>query len=676
MHLFKQEWKKLITRDGFLVVFLLCFAATIFILWNRVYRVSYGDDFLPSQYCKMADRVKNMTETEAESYFSEDKQEKYDPVRNVVQKEWKSIHNYENYLNKIRYGGSGGLRGLKENVYQERLQKKLQNKYRKMDPMEVTFAGGRGVSLFCHMDVTDIMGVLMILLIIFRLVVWEAESGMDGINMSARNGASRLTRVKWYVGILASIGVLLAVWLYKLWLYTSAYGFTEWNRAVQVLPEFMGVNLRLSVLGFLCVFIVCKIAGFLFLYTIFFWLACVGRNTVRTVILYGLFVGISLFGIYGISLSGYLAFFRYFSPLQCINQEMLLSGYHALKIFQYPVSYLVVWTVASSVLFCILVRLIFRCRIQKIESSLAGKLRFHRGSIGYRPKHIQSLFGWEGRKGMFYEGSIVVLIMTLGVVLFVYRPPQESIFTAKEDYYREVILDLQGRYTAEKRDLIRGRIRELEDLEKDVEKNGQNYTATAMQVAMSELEKLDVLREVDTYMDYLDGRESPYIVYEKGYLLLLGKKIPGGYLKLCSILAVVLMVLLSTRLWGEDEWCQTKMLCMASRTGMKKIMHRKMYWNFLYALLIGMIIYVPWIYQCGQTYSLKAWSVAAGNLPAFKEIGFMSLGNVILCSYVLRVLYLVIAGCVTKLMQRKISSQSLTVYTSLVCCLLPVLLFA
>ncbi len=676
MHLFKQEWKKLITRDGFLVVFLLCFAATIFILWNRVYRVSYGDDFLPSQYCKMVDRVKNMTETEAENYFSEDKQEEYDPVRNVVQKEWKSIHNYENYLNKIRYGGSGGLRGLKENVYQERLQKKLQNKYRKMDPMEVTFAGGRGVSLFCHMDVTDIMGVLMILLIIFRLVVWEAESGMDGINMSARNGASRLTRVKWYVGILASIGVLLAVWLYKLWLYTSAYGFTEWNRAVQVLPEFMGVNLRLSVLGFLCVFIVCKIAGFLFLYTIFFWLACVGRNTVRTVILYGLFVGISLFGIYGISLSGYLAFFRYFSPLQCINQEMLLSGYHALKIFQYPVSYLVVWTVASSVLFCILVRLIFRCRIQKIESSLAGKLRFHRGSIGYRPKHIQSLFGWEGRKGMFYEGSIVVLIMTLGIVLFVYRPPQESIFTAKEDYYREVILDLQGRYTAEKRDLIRGRIRELEDLEKDVEKNGQNYTATAMQVAMSELEKLDVLREVDTYMDYLDGRESPYIVYEKGYLLLLGKKIPGGYLKLCSILAVVLMVLLSTRLWGEDEWCQTKMLCMASRTGMKKIMHRKMYWNFLYALLIGMIIYVPWIYQCGQTYSLKAWSVAAGNLPAFKEIGFMSLGNVILCSYVLRVLYLVIAGCVTKLMQRKISSQSLTVYTSLVCCLLPVLLFA
>lgn len=95
-----------------------------------------------------------------------------------------------------------------------------------------------------------------------------------------------------------------------------------------------------------------------------------------------------------------------------------------------------------------------------------------------------------------------------------------------------------------------------------MEQNGQKYTQTAMQVAMSELEKLDVLREVDTYLDYLDGRKDPYIVYEKGYLLLLGKKLPGGYLKLCSILAVVVMVLISARLWGEDEWCGTGMLCM------------------------------------------------------------------------------------------------------------------
>ena len=35
---------------------------------------------------------------------------------------------------------------------------------------------------------------------------------------------------------------------------------------------------------------------------------------------------------------------RYFSLAQCINQEMLLSGYHALKLFQYPVSYLGLWT--------------------------------------------------------------------------------------------------------------------------------------------------------------------------------------------------------------------------------------------------------------------------------------------------------------------------------------------
>ena len=102
----------------------------------------------------------------------------------------------------------------------------------------------------------------------------------------------------------------------------------------------------------------------------------------------------------------------------------------------------------------------------------------------------------------------------------------------------------------------------------------------------------------------------------------------------------------------------------------------KMCWNFLYALFTGIIVYAPWIWRCGQTYSLQAWSVAADNLTVFKDIGFMSLGNVILCSYVLRVLYLAAVGCVTKIVQRKISSQSLTVYTALIFSLLPVLLFA
>ena len=88
---------------------------------------------------------------------------------------------------------------------------------------------------------------------------------------------------------------------------------------------------------------------------------------------------------------------------------------------------------------------------------------------------------------MLYEGSLFVLVLTLAVVLLVYRPPKESISTSQESYYREVMLGLQGGDTPEKRDQIREKIRKLETLEKDVEQNGQKYTQTAMQVAMSGL---------------------------------------------------------------------------------------------------------------------------------------------------------------------------------------------
>ena len=81
-----------------------------------------------------------------------------------------------------------------------------------------------------------------------------------------------------------------------------------------------------------------------------------------------------------------------------------------------------------------------------------------------------------------------------------------------------------------------------------------------------------------------------------------------------------------------------------------------------------------WIYACGQTYSLKTWSFSAASIPYFESVPFLSLGSVIFCSYLLRVLYLILVGCVTKMVQSKVKSRSLTIYVSLLLGLIPVLL--
>ena len=88
----------------------------------------------------------------------------------------------------------------------------------------------------------------------------------------------------------------------------------------------------------------------------------------------------------------------------------------------------------------------------------------------------------------------------------------------------------------------------------------------------------------------------------------------------------------------------------------------------------NVVEYDIWIYACGQTYSLKTWSFSAASIPYFESVPFLSLGSVIFCSYLLRVLYLILVGCVTKMVQSKVKSCSLTIYVSLLLGLIPVLL--
>lgn len=680
MQLFKQEWKKCTTRDAFFMIFLLCFLAALRVVWFRVYHISYGDEFYPDEYRKIVSQIKEREGAQREKYLSKLKEDAdLNFAKRAVVKEWNQVDGYEAYLEKIQNGGSGGLQGLQSNPYQDRIHKIYHKKYQDLTAERVHFIGGRGISLFCHTDVMDGMILLLLLLVVIRLVVWETESGMGCISAATRNGAYVLTRTKWLVGMALSLPVAFILMLYKLFVYASAYGFTEWGSAVQALPAFSGVNWNISVGWFLVIFMGYKLAGYLFLYTIIFGLSMLGQKMIPTVVLQAVFLGISYFFLRQIPLSGYLAGLRYFSPLQCIDQEFLLGGYRPIKLFSYPVSYLGLWQAVSVLLFLVVSGFICTRSLQReqgkwISSNMAYVLAaFHR-KRSYRIRKRASVFWWEGRKGFLYERSVWLLVIAAVGILVLYRPPREQILTAKESCYQEVMRKLEGSYTAEKKKMVQKKLAELTKLEKDVQENGSNYTMSAMQVAQEKLEQKPVYQKIEQYLEYISQKKDTGIVYEKGWLLLWGRKIPGGYLRWCQVLAVLLMVLMSAGLWGEDRWQQTDMICRASCAGIRRINRQKMWWNMIYGVIVGILVYVPWIYACGQTYSLKTRSFSAASIPYFESVPFLSLGSVIFCSYLLRVLYLILVGCVTKMVQSKVKSRSLTIYVSLLLGLIPVLL--
>ena len=92
MRLFKQEWKKCTTRDDFFIIFLLCFLAALWVVWFRVYHISYGDEFYPDEYRKIVSQIKEREGAQREKYLSKLKEDAdLNFAKRAVVKEWNQV---------------------------------------------------------------------------------------------------------------------------------------------------------------------------------------------------------------------------------------------------------------------------------------------------------------------------------------------------------------------------------------------------------------------------------------------------------------------------------------------------------------------------------------------------------------------------------------------------------
>lgn len=259
-------------------------------------------------------------------------------------------------------------------------------------------------------------------------------------------------------------------------------------------------------------------------------------------------------------------------------------------------------------------------------------------------------------------------------VFVFYYPPQENLSASSDFYYREYVIKYHGNCTDKKCIKLSDAYKKLEDLEKDLELNGDKYTELAAKAASDELEKMEPLKKIIDYSKYLKTKKNAHIVYEKGYLMLLGRNIPGSYLRWCDILGVLVVVLISVSMWGMEEWYGTDVLCRSTKYGLKSINKRKMILNVIYGIIVAVIIYVPWIVQVSKAYQVGDMGASAASIRALKNIEFLSIGQVTFLSYVIRTVYLAVSGMAVRVVQKLVHGKILTVAISWILMTLPLIM--
>lgn len=253
------------------------------------------------------------------------------------------------------------------------------------------------------------------------------------------------------------------------------------------------------------------------------------------------------------------------------------------------------------------------------------------------------------------------------------RLPQESLGTTEDQYYKALVLEYHGKVTEEQCSRAAAELEELEMLEQDMLEHGEQYTVTAYQVAEDKIKKIPALKRLIAYQKYVGKRSERRIVYEKGYEMLFGKTVPGGYLKWCNVLGILFLCLFSESLWGMEKRSGMDGLCPTTLVGMKKINCRKVFALFVISVLAGLFVYLPWIYLTAQSYHMQDWNVAVDSLRIFPQLSHISIGVVLALYYLFHIIYLFTLGMVMKVMRNRINSSIVAILAGCLIGLLPCL---
>lgn len=703
--LFAMEWKKARQFDRYLWIWFILLAIIPLLLYLKIGTVYLDDDFLPEQYLKTVQSISGMTPEESMEVLSEQILEEdmvYSPEKRIVLQEMEEIAGYGDYLDRVQSGGPGGLPGYQEKDYLSRLQEKYKKIYADLHGDQIAFTAGRGIALFLQTDIIDGVIALLLVLYVFRLITFEYEMNVTALLCSTKNGTSKIVRIKWLLGaILLSLSVIFVLAI-KLIVYAQSYQFHAWHEMIQSIPGYQAVEKPLTVAAFLVLFFCSKVLGYLFLYTIFFFMAVTIRDSRLLFITGACAGGVSYYAMAGIRVSNRGGMISLLSPLRCIDQSRMLAGYQAVNLLGYPVWYQGLYAFLAGTFFLLVLSAIWKGRIRpsgfeksnlicrrwverkgaarkKNKDSIRGKEignktwdRMRKFPFLFRNRRgKRSMLFWEIRKNLIMEkGWLLLMAATFCTVTF-YQPPEDQIYESEDYYYREYIRGFAGAYSDTKLEEIREICQKLQWLSEDLEKNGDRYTETASSVAMDELEKQVPAQRILEYGEYLAEYPNTAFVYEKGYEMLLGANIPGSYLRFCDIVGILLMVALGSRLWGMEQWQGMEAISNSTKLGKQKLRKYKWILNGIFAVLIAGVAYIPWFFCVKQAFRLQEWQASAASLRNCSAFSGFRIGELVAISYLLRILYLFMVGALGKFIQRKLYSQILSVVATVVLAVIP-----
>ena len=495
---------------------------------------------------------------------------------------------------------------------------------------------------------TDILLLLLIFLFVGGLITEEKEKGLFYITRSTKYGIGQSIFAKLTALFINSL-------LFTILFYGSNYlyfGFTTgWcdvTASIQSIAAYMESNLSVTILEYILLAVFTK-GMVLFAVGSILAAFCVLTDKIILPYLIGFAWSSVSFILYAvISQASKLSPLKYLNIIGLLKTENLYGSYLNFNLFGYPISRLACsWVlILLFALIGISITYIFFSKGTNLQSKRTAKVF----SFPFKPH--SNLLCHEGYKIMIMNRALIILLLFSVLIGYQnlsvkYAPlPQES-------YYQSIILQLEGRQTAEKISLIETEKARYEEAFRQIKKIDEMISSGEIDENVGDTMKLQwygvtafypAFQRVEQQYDLVCKSNSNYI-YDTGYLYLFGAM--GNDFVLDLLMLSIGIIFAFGNTISLEHQNGSLYLLHATKKGKFKIILSKILVCSAAASLFSIVPFICRFISISKTFPIHSFSFSANSIPYFQELPFsVSVGGLViffLLSQILSTLFITIA---------------------------------
>lgn len=624
MECVRYEWKKFI---AFRFFWLLCVVAFLFNLWNlsELAKMSWP----PAEAVKelYAD-LKRQPEEERERWLKELKENKIssytgnpyaeEELYKKVLHEYVQAGQYESYLDEIEQKSTNMSSAIfsEESSFAYRNAQKTPEAFEKLHGLELAVDISDGVIFAAQTEFTDVCMVLLLTAMTYFLVIYEKKNQLYRLLKSTYKGRKYVIRAKLLIA--AGITCFLVLFLYGgNYLFSMhQYGFGDLERPVQSVTAMYESPYMLSVGEYLMLYLLLKMFVCYVIALAMMWLAQKAGSSSGAVLGIG-FIGIGEYLLCLLLPSvSYMDVLKYVNLAKYIKVYPLLSQYHNLDVFGYPVNAMHIFLALLPV--CLL--LLLAVNIRKFSHCDKVKARWRRKKPKSVPAFVtDKLCLHELFKNLFTNKTIWLCAAVLyGAVLV--GNGMKFYKDVEEEYYQMYVAKQQGHITEDK----------LKYFSEEKKKYEEIMALTPEKSGLSEQEIAQKqnnirypyagFRRAYAQLQYVVGNNSmrgvneQELVYDTGYEKMFGSSLARSRLILLSLCVFVAVYSASSAL-GMEYDLKVMNLLRSTKRGRLPILTTKIGTVFKITFLMAVLIHLPFILKIVKSYPMDNWGAKVRFMP-------------------------------------------------------------